>query len=159
MGPQVRAVGEAQVVELLIPGQRPQHIEVPGHRDRVHVVEQPCRLGAGGAVGLLLLVVLGDLVDECLEAGTARRRTGGGDLSVLRGLRIDTGSVWSDGAGKGILGSHRSLGRPSGRCLTGDGAGDRGRFTDAARVEADDVVGLVEIGRELDLVPLHHLHP
>ncbi len=122
------------------------------------MVEQPCRLGGGGAVGLLLSVVLGDLVDERLEVGTALRCTGGGDLGVLRGRGVDAGGICSDGVGQRVLCSHRSPGRPSGRRLTGAGAGDGGRVSDAAGVKADDVVGRVEIGRELLLVVLHHLH-
>ncbi len=160
MRPQVGAVGEAQVVELLVPGQRPQDIKIPGHRDSVHMVEQTGRLGVGGAVGLLLLEVLGDLLDQGREDDVAlRTAVGGRILSVPEGGGVVPGGVGDEGAGLGVVDTHAPLGGFGGLLARAVVAGDGGGGADAAGVEADDVVGLVESGRELGLVVLHHVHP
>ena len=124
------------------------------------MVQEPGRFGAGGALGLFLLEVLGDLVDQCLEADVAHgRAVGGGVLGVMEGGGVGTGGVGCDGAGERIVDSHRPLSGFAGQCSADDVAGDRGGGTDAAGVEADDVVGLVESRGELPLAVLRQPHP
>ena len=58
------------------------------------MVEQPGRLGVGGAVGLLLLEVLGDLLDQGREADVGlRSAVGGRILSVPEGGGVVPGDV------------------------------------------------------------------
>ena len=124
------------------------------------MVEQPGRLGVGGAVGLLLLEVLGDLLDQGREADVGLySAVGGRILSVPEGGGVVPGDVGDEGAGLGVTDAHAPLGGLGGLLARAVIAGDRGGGADAAGVEADDVVGLVEGGRELGLVVLHHLHP
>ena len=110
------------------------------------MVEEPSGFGAGRALGLLLLEVLGDLVDQRLEAGTVRSRlAGGGTLGIREGGGIGSGGVGGDRAGQGVVSPHGRLGSPGGQRSTEDVAGDGSRVADAAGVEADDVEGGVDV--------------
>ena len=119
-GSQVGAVGEAQVGQLLLAGQRPQDIEVAGGGDGVDVVEQGGGRGAGGALG-----------DQVLE----------GLPGSLRPLLEGVGA-------RGGLSGRRCGGLSSAGRLVVGGAGDGRGGTDPARVEADDVVGAEQLGSE-----------
>ena len=104
-GGEVGAVGEAQVVQLLLAGQRPQDVEVPGCGDGVDVVEQGGGLGVGGAL-------LGQLLE--------------GLPSRLRPLLV--GLAARSGLGRGLRGGlstcrRRTRGRRRGR---GGGLGGAG---------------------------------
>jgi len=58
------------------------------------MVEQPGRLGVGGAVGLLLLEVLGDLLDQGREGDIGLySAVGGRILSVPEGGGVVPGDV------------------------------------------------------------------
>jgi len=58
------------------------------------MVEQPSGLGVGGAVGLLLLEVLGDLLDQGREGDVALgTAVGGRILSVPEGGGVVPGDV------------------------------------------------------------------
>ena len=110
------------------------------------MVEEPSGLGAGRALGLFLLEVLGDLVDQRLEAGTIRSHlAGGGALGIREGGGIGSGGVGGDRAGQGVVSPHGRLSSPGGQRSAKDVAGDGSRGADAARIEADDVEGGVDI--------------